>query len=661
MPASPHSNTMLNVAPDSTDATEDLPVLQNTVLVPPADITVRIRASSIPTPALEVEPSFPTRSQPRPRPSFPALSRLGPKQSSPASSRLEPKLSFPASSRPEPQVSFPATPPSELEASSLESSQPGSTPVLAAGELLRGRYEIQDLLDCGGVASVYKVKDRYRASLKLQDACVALKVTHALPHSAQLAALGREFHSVQQLSHPNVINVYELDHEGATAFYTMELLDGEPLSEVLKHIDGTLQRRYAFALIREIGAALVHAHSRGVVHADLKPRNVMITRNGNVRVLDFGGDRMQAGNPWISHLSPGASIRRATPVYASLEQLAGMSADPRDDLYALSCIAYELITGKHPFNRTPSNEAAARGMQPRRPKGLRAETWLALRDGLAWSRERRSMPIDAWLHRLHLEEAAPNLPPLEQLTAWSPPQQALMPPAATAALLIAAVGVAVLAFGQLAGVDWQRTLVSMQSTIVSGWHSLQRAQSAHEASPVRALDGLDASADPVAATVAAEAAANPGAAAALAPLGVPTATVVHSPAGSPAAANLSASSAAPTLISSEPPHAAFSASHFVVSDDAPAARVVIHRVGAEDGDVKFVWWTEEQSAKPDIDYAPLGTRSEVIPSGVDSISVYVPIISNPQRTPSATFSVALRDADANRAAAPGTLATVTIE
>src|SRR6202034_401701 len=182
--------------------------------------------------------------------------------------------------------------------------------------------------------------------------------------------LGREFHNAQRLSHPNVINVYDIDREGDASFYCMELLDGERLGQLIKRAGGRLPRRYALAIIRDIGAAIAHAHSRGVVHADLKPHNIMITRIGQVRVLDFGSGVIRAREPWISEMSPDDTYRQATPAYASCEQLEGWSADPRDDIYALSCLAYLLLTGKHPFHMLPSLDARARRLTPRRPAGL---------------------------------------------------------------------------------------------------------------------------------------------------------------------------------------------------------------------------------------------------------------------------------------------------
>jgi hypothetical protein len=106
----------------------------------------------------------------------------------------------------------------------------------------------------------------------------------------------------------------------------------------------------------------------------------------------------------------------------------------------------------------------------------------------------------------------------------------------------------------------------------------------------------------------------------------------------------------------------FTTSSYQVSDTAPAARVVVRRAGSSDrDDVRFVWWTVEDSAKADEDYAPLGVRTEVLPSGADDVTIYIPIISNPLRHQTASFYVALGAAGTQQSAAPTERATVTIE
>jgi serine/threonine protein kinase len=548
------------------------------------------------------------------------------------------------------------------QARSTETTEapPESAPVtVGLGTVLRNRYELLQLLGRGGMASVYKARDRYRTSLGVVDCWVAIKVVQPHPsRPGSVDALGREFHNAQRLSHPNVINVYDIDREGDVSFYSMELLEGERLGQLIKRAGGRLPRRYALAIIRDIGAAIAHAHSRGVVHADLKPHNIMITRDGHVRVLDFGSGAVRPGEPWISELSPGGDYRQATPQYASCEQLQGWCADPRDDIYALACLAYQLLTGKHPFDQRSSLVARGRRMRPRRPAALRGDNWRALRRGLAWSREQRNMTMEKWLQQLGVAEGAENLPPLARLTAAPPPRQWPQRAAAAAVVLLSLVLLAFV-FEHPAAANWQQALSGAQST----WHQVQSlwepeavAAAATPANPPL-NESTPASGMPIASP------ATPTQAPAPAP--VPSARTKPS-------SRIAAASAVPLaapqpaqatpVTASAAPRVEFAATSYEVSGNEPAARIVVRRLdGGGDSDVSFSWWTEGASARPDVDYASLGRRIERIPAGTDKITVYVPIISNPQRNPLSRFYVALGDPDASPAAAPNARASVTID
>jgi len=129
-----------------------------------------------------------------------------------------------------------------------------------------------------------------------------------------------------------------------------------------------------------------------------------------------------------------------------------------------------------------------------------------------------------------------------------------------------------------------------------------------------------------------------------------------------AASAIAAADAAGTpAVDANSPRVEFAASAYNVSGSEPAARIVVRRLGSIDGDISFRWWTEGASAQPDVDYASLGRRIERIPGGTDKITVYVPIISNPQRSRLSQFYVALGEPDSARTTAPSARATVTID
>ncbi|HTW74564.1 MAG TPA: protein kinase [Steroidobacteraceae bacterium] len=556
----------------------------------------------------------------------------------------------------------------DTPAASAASAAPAGGPgVMAAapgpGGVLRGRYELQSLLGSGGMASVYKAVDRYRSSLGLEDCYVAIKIVNAQrAQPAAVTALGREFHHAQRLSHPNVVNVYEIDHEGEASFYTMELLEGERLSQLCERIGGALPPRQALAIIRDIGSAIAHAHSRAVVHGDLKPHNIFVTVGGQIRVLDFGGlspslPEVREGEPTLDGEPRG--YRAATPAYASCEQLEGRRAEPSDDIYALACIAYELFTGQHPYEGKSSLGARAQRLRPRRPHRLGARGWLALRRALSWQRERRPAQIGPWLERLGVAAAVEHLPPSYQLRSVEPPR--LWPTRLAAAALVMCLAALTVAITRRDGLYWPRVLASAAATLHAGRYAAPATTTAAATATATTTaaagggSGVRAAAAPQAPQASPDAQPPPvpqPPRAASHPAGV-LLPVSAAPARPARAAGRTASVAHLGV--------AFAASHYAVDDNAPAARLVVRRTGRSRGNVRFVWWTVPDSAKADVDYAPLGLRTELIPSGQRDLTIYVPIISNPLRHKTATFYVALGPADASDRNVPVARASVTIE
>jgi hypothetical protein len=557
-----------------------------------------------------------------------------------------------------PQITVRPVPPPvapEIETAPVKPTWTPPSPESSSGagiKVLHERYELQQLLGRGGMASVYKAVDRYRAQLGLLDCFVAVKLVHAnAAKPAGSEALAREFHSAQRLSHPNVVKVFDVDHDGDTIFYTMEMLSGERLSQVLRRIDGSvLPRPYALAIIRDIGAAVAHAHARGVVHADLKPSNVMITLDGEVRVVDFGGASMPPREPWVSEGDAEEAYLAATPAYASCEQLERRRADPRDDIYALACITYLLLSGRHPFDRLSSLDARAQGLRAQRPAGMSQRQWRVLRRGLAWSRDQQPLSVESWLAQLDLRGAVRSLPPLVSLTTQlAPPRTWYRSAAAVVAVL--AVGLGAWALHAQPHADWSRTFSaavgSARATLQDAWQGLQP----HPRSVAPAV-----------------AAREPAHAVALVPAAVATTTTAPEPAVAspapakavPAAALIATAAAAETPA---PAHVVFAAQNYTVADGEPAARIVIQRVGDTRGELSFVWWTEPSSAQPDVDYASLGHRIEHMDSGQDKLTVYVPIISSNTHGHSTQFQVSVSDLGGghDQSDSPSARATVTID
>jgi hypothetical protein len=161
---------------------------------------------------------------------------------------------------------------------------------------------------------------------------------------------------------------------------------GLPYAEVMRIVTG-------------MGNALAYAHGRGFVHCDFKPGNVFLTDSGNVKVIDFGIARVfqkTEEDVDVTVFDPG-SLGALTPAYASPEMLEHLEPDPRDDIYALACITYELLTGRHPFNRMSAVQARGSGMKPQRPPNLGRTQWQALKCALAFEREARTPTVERFL------------------------------------------------------------------------------------------------------------------------------------------------------------------------------------------------------------------------------------------------------------------------
>ncbi len=205
------------------------------------------------------------------------------------------------------------------------------------GEMLAGRYRIVSLLGKGGMGEVYKAED-----LKLKQ-IVALKF---LPESialdgGMLARFHNEVRTARQVAHPNVCRVYDIGEVEGLHFLTMEFIDGEDLSSLLRRI-GRLPGDKAVELSRQMCAGLAAAHEAGVLHRDLKPANVMIDGRGKARILDFG-------LAVVLEELRGEEALAGTPAYMAPEQLTGKEVTQRSDIYALGLVLYELFTGKRVF------------------------------------------------------------------------------------------------------------------------------------------------------------------------------------------------------------------------------------------------------------------------------------------------------------------------
>ncbi|WP_297843700.1 serine/threonine-protein kinase [Pseudomonas sp.] len=277
-------------------------------------------------------------------------------------------------------------------------------------EVLAGRYRIERLLGAGGMGLVYRARDLLHEQMGAPDASIAVKllsdVFAASPDASSL--LYSEFVLTQHLRHPGVVQVFDFAIEPANqrAFITMELMRGLPLDRLLCERPLGVPWIELRDIAIELLDALAHAHSRGVLHGDLKPSNVMLTEDG-LRLFDFGlGQAVNgvlAGLPKLRR----ETLNAWTPSYAAPELLEGGALSLRTDMFAVACVLFELAGGKHPFQRLSGIEAREqkldRGLNC--PKHLPTTCWPAVKNALALKPQKRT--IDARALRDIFREAPP--------------------------------------------------------------------------------------------------------------------------------------------------------------------------------------------------------------------------------------------------------------
>lgn len=294
-------------------------------------------------------------------------------------------------------------PTSAMDMSSSSMLRPLPLPL---GCRVHGRFELVDVLGQGGMSTVYRALDHIRVRSRASQAEVALKVIDVDRQARYEAVLllHREARRLQELQHPNIVRVFDSAEDGQVHYIVMELLTGATLSETIKRRAGYLfDSAEAMRMIQGIGAALIHAHSRGIVHGDVKPGNIFLCRNGEIKVIDFGTahavarpDR-QLDAEATSHFVGRLGV--VTPAYASLEMLRGEAPALADDVYSLALVIYLILTGRHPFDRKSAETASIEGRLPVRPTDLGIGRWAVLRKGLAFERADRFGDIETLLRR----------------------------------------------------------------------------------------------------------------------------------------------------------------------------------------------------------------------------------------------------------------------
>jgi formylglycine-generating enzyme required for sulfatase activity len=263
------------------------------------------------------------------------------------------------------------------------------------GSTLNGRYRLLEAIGEGRMSRVFKAIDQRKVEARAMDPHVAIKILTVpfVNYSDAMTVLSREIHSLHETPHPNIARVMECERDGDTVFVPMELLPGRSLQDRTEDPKSGLPRNDALRIIKGITDALEFAHSKNIVHGDLKPGNVLITDSGETKVIDFSFARLTfLTTGGASRLTRATGRMKALPAsYASPEVLEVGRLDPRDDVFALACIAWRLLTGEHPFKGKNAIAARDADMKLTCPSQLTEAEFNALSRGLEFERNKRTL------------------------------------------------------------------------------------------------------------------------------------------------------------------------------------------------------------------------------------------------------------------------------
>jgi serine/threonine-protein kinase len=228
---------------------------------------------------------------------------------------------------------------------------------IVIGRLLGNRYKIIELIGEGGMALVYK------AECTLLQRVVAIKVLRAQYSSDRefVERFRREAQAAGSLSHPNIVNIFDVGQEGEIHYIVMEYIAGHNLKELINK-EAPLPLNQAFRITLQISEALRHAHEHNIVHRDIKPHNILMTTEGMVKVTDFGIARAITASGYTQ-----TGVIMGSVQYFSPEQAKGIPVGPQSDLYSLGCILYEMLTGEVPFQGESPIAIALKHLQEEPP------------------------------------------------------------------------------------------------------------------------------------------------------------------------------------------------------------------------------------------------------------------------------------------------------
>ena len=489
----------------------------------------------------------------------------------------------------------------------------GEDPFVAGG-VLCGRYVIEDRIGGGGSAVVLRARDLGDGATGDAGKRVAIKVLRPeLRDSAPaVERLQLEFQRLRQLSHPGVVRVFELDRHEGQWFQVMELLVGDSLATLMSRPGALSVEAPLLRVLADCAEALAWAHARGFVHADVKPGNIFVKRDGSACLLDFGasedGHEVEA--------VAGQRLVHATPAYASPQVLEGLAPEPRDDIFSLACVAFELLAGRHPFDRMSSARARAAGASVAEVPFLGHQRAAALAAGLSFAREGRPGDVRELINRVAAatgtvagQAAAGADSPHEAVASRGPDR--VVATGTTGRRLATAAMFAVLA-------------------AAGAWQALRPPRSpVGVAPPTASAHGLPVRAASLSAQPEATGSRSV------------TARVRTSERAATVGDKVPAAAAAATI--AETQRLSFASGSLVVSSNATYAAIPLRRMGVATGRVQLAWRIFPGSAQPGRDYGGPASGAVAFADGQVASTLFVPLAGDGTAMEDRSFAVVLED------------------
>jgi non-specific serine/threonine protein kinase len=281
-------------------------------------------------------------------------------------------------------------------------TQGGPEREVHAGDTLKERFYLEKEVGRGGMGIVFKSRDERKVEAQDKNPWVAVKVLNPefRKHPQALVALQRESRKAQQLTHDNILRVYDFDKDGTVIYMTMEYVDGGSLKDVIKRHPSGMPFDKGWPIIEGLARGLGRAHRDNIVHSDFKPGNVMMTSDLIPKLFDLGIARAAksgADSKGETTVFDAGELGALTPAYASLEMIQGQPPELIDDIYALGITAYEILTGKHPFGKKNAEEVMKSGIKPPVVPGLTRRQRKTLEASVAFKRADRVKTCDAFI------------------------------------------------------------------------------------------------------------------------------------------------------------------------------------------------------------------------------------------------------------------------